>query len=138
MGATKYKSDEIASFSSRGPPPAYLQTRQWTHNIKPDVVAPGVAIRGAYKHASYMTLSGTSMAAPHVAGAVLLISAACPHLARNVVEIEMLITKTAKKLYVLSTEMLCGDECIGLYPNSVYGHGLLHVDSAVRNCIVLE
>jgi subtilisin family serine protease len=62
--ATKGKL--IASFSSGGPSPISLK-------LKPDVTAPGVGILSSVPGRSWTSFDGTSMAAPHVAGAVALL-----------------------------------------------------------------
>lgn len=63
-GTNDYSDNIIANFSSRGP----TSINGW---VKPDVTAPGVNITACDNAASgYVTMSGTSMATPLVAGIV--------------------------------------------------------------------
>ncbi|RKP17762.1 subtilisin-like protein, partial [Rozella allomycis CSF55] len=74
VGATSFKSDLIAWFSSRGPV-NLLGLHNYT---KPDIAAPGVNILAAYPPDRFASLSGTSMASPHISGIILLLVEACP------------------------------------------------------------
>ena len=67
----------VSSFSTRGPSQC---GGTGSLHIHPEVVAPGQNVRSAWGNDSYNTISGTSMASPHVSGAVLLLKEAFPQL----------------------------------------------------------
>lgn len=50
------------------------------NHIKPDLLAPGENIRSAYPGGGYRTMTGSSIAAPHVAGAIALVKEKNPNL----------------------------------------------------------
>jgi subtilisin family serine protease len=85
----------IAEFSSRGP--SYC-TPGGDVAIKPEIVAPGVEVRSSVPGGGYEWLywSGTSMASPHVNGAVALVREACPDL--SVEEVKQVLLETAHDL----------------------------------------
>src|SRR6266700_7833273 len=80
-GALNTGTDTIASFSSRGPVIA-----DGSNRIKPDIAAPGTGTRSATNasDSSYGTASGTSMATPHIAGAMALLWSFRPELKHNI------------------------------------------------------
>lgn len=90
VGATD-RSDRVARFSSRGP-------HSWSGSqlVKPDVSAPGHQVFSAKDGGGYWSISGTSMACPHVAGAAALIVQAHPGIPLN--EIESALATTSLDL----------------------------------------
>lgn len=115
-------SDAISGFSSRGPN---------ANNIVPSMVAPGSNINSAsfIANDAYRILSGTSMATPHVAGAVALMLSKNPNLTFEQIE-DLLFQNTNTALSNSGPEG-CGDIPDDDFPNDVFGHGGLRVDNAV-------
>ncbi|MBS1963696.1 MAG: S8 family serine peptidase [Bdellovibrionales bacterium] len=90
IGATD-ANDTVASFSSRGPVVWKTGTLQ-----KPNVSAPGVNVLSAAPGGKYQTMSGTSMATPHVAGLLTLIYQVMPNI--SIDDAAKLVAKTTKDL----------------------------------------
>jgi serine protease AprX len=114
--------DTIAGFSSRGP-----VTVDGSGRLKPDLVAPGVSVRSSIR-TGYGVLSGTSMAAPHVGGAVALLWSAFPNLRGDVDTTERLLEQSA-------TPLTTAENCGGTgnkTPGDTYGYGRLDVYAAYQ------
>ena len=118
IDATLYQggnTNPIASFSSRGP-----STCGGTGSllIKPEVSAPGVNVRSSGTATGYNSLSGTSMAAPHVAGAIGLLKEFAPTLTGH--QIKMALYNTAVDLGTAGED-------------NTYGTGLINLVAAMQS-----
>jgi subtilisin family serine protease len=108
----------ISSFSSYGLPPDL--------SFKPDIGAPGGAVRSTLplEQGGYGNLSGTSMASPHVAGAVALLLEGRPGTKPK--EVEYRLQNTARPA------VWWGNPPLGLLDNvHRQGAGMLRIDDAV-------
>ncbi|MFD4631816.1 S8 family serine peptidase [Streptomyces sp. NPDC058284] len=119
-------NDKLAPFSSRGP-------RAGDGGIKPDVTAPGVDITAAAAPGSaiekqvgqnpegYLSISGTSMASPHVAGAAALLKQQHPKW--TYAELKGALTASTKD---------------GGYRPFQQGSGRIAVDRAIGQTVIAE
>jgi serine protease AprX len=122
-GALNTGTDTIASFSSRGP-----VTADGSGRIKPDITAPGTGTRSSTNasDSSYANFSGTSMATPHISGAMALLWSAHPNLTHQLTASRDALNNTAH--FISSTD--CGDAGP---PNNVYGWGRVDILAAVNS-----
>ncbi|WP_406135246.1 S8 family serine peptidase [Streptomyces sp. NBC_01089] len=110
-------SGTIASFSGFGPSLV-------DGSAKPNISAPGVAVESTWPGSSYNTESGTSMATPHVAGAVALLWSAAPSLIGNIDETRELLNEGARDV----DDTHCGGTAD---MNNVWGQGKLDILASI-------
>ena len=103
-------NNQIADFSSRGP--------GQDGEIKPNISAPGVNVRSSFPGNTYGSISGTSMASPHVAGAVALLWSAAPALIGDIEGTWALLDGTSAD----TEDAQCGGTADD---NNVWGEGRL-------------
>jgi subtilisin family serine protease len=125
IGSTN-SSDAVSTYSSRGPSPninPFNDPQYWyypTWNLlKPDVSAPGENVRSSYNDGGYTTMSGTSMASPHVTGGTAVLLQKNGNL-------------TVTEVYDLFRNY-CDQPSGPTYPNMDYGWGRINLWHSLQN-----
>ncbi|RHZ14912.1 hypothetical protein DYB26_009120 [Aphanomyces astaci] len=115
--------DKLSPSSSRGPTA--------DGRIKPDVSAPGTRVRSAWHtgNSAYQTISGTSMASPHVTGAIALYLNA--NKGAKYDQVYRAFTTTVDTATLTPKNENCGGVSDSKYPNNNYGFGRINVASAI-------
>jgi len=116
-------NNNIASFSARG--------SGESGDIKPNIAAPGVNVRSAWNNNGYTNLDGTSMASPHVAGAIALLWSEVPSFKRDITATRTALDNSATDVSALT----CGGT---LDDNNVFGEGRLNAFALVDNAVTAE
>lgn len=98
--------------------------------IKPDMVAPGVAVTGPGLRQNFVTKTGTSVAAAHAAGMYAMFF----QWNRENVEIGELYATQVKNLFLKSAER----EQEVKYPSPVYGYGIMNIERMLGQFQVIE
>jgi subtilisin family serine protease len=111
-------NDAIYAYSGRGP-------SAFEGITKPDIMAPGVSVRSSVPGGGYESYTGTSMAAPHVAGTVALMLSAAPALVGDVAAIRALLDASAVDREDASCSGTAED-------NNAWGEGTLDTYAAVE------
>jgi len=113
-----YHPDFVAYFSSRGPVSPFY--------IKPDLVAPGAFINTTDTNGNYKISSGTSFAAPHVAGTAALILQKNPEL-----------TPQEVKSILMTTTDIVYDQFNDRFPVEVSGNGRISASNAINAELII-
>jgi plastocyanin len=124
-------SHQIAGSSSRGP-----VTYNGSSRVGPDLAAPGSNVRSVNIGgvSAYRSASGTSMAAPHVAGVIALLWSARPEL-RGQLDLTRRILQETANHTIVSSGSTCGGIVETTFPNNTWGHGRVDALAAIQTTL---
>jgi serine protease AprX len=120
-------TNALASFSSKGPVLA-----DGSNRLRPDVAAPGVSVRSSIRGGAYASLSGTSRASPHTAGAAALLWSAKPQVRGLIGITRCLLERSAASGVHQSFLQSCGGTDPSDRPNDLWGYGLVDAYGALH------
>jgi hypothetical protein len=129
VGAISGTTNVLQSFSSRGPSLFYTPNL-----LKPNISAPGASVRSTTRTSvsSFGSMSGTSMAGPHVAGVVALLWSARPSIVRNIAQTKTILQLSANPAVTLTPTQTCGGTPSTQIPNNSFGYGRVDALAAVN------
>ncbi len=107
--------------------------------LKPEITAPGGNISSAYPDKKYATASGTSMAAPHITGAVAILNEYLDKIGSEVYGKDRV--DLISNLIMSTAEIITqpdGDNAGVPYTPRVQGAGLVNLDAAVKTPVILQ
>lgn len=129
--------DMLAPFSSRGPSQTY------SGHLVPGISAPGVDVYAAWsdehpfdaqpQSQDWNIISGTSMASPHIAGAMALIRQARPEWTAT--QLQSAIQMTALQTVKYDSGWVNGVAEAGI---SRAGHGLINIPNAINSGLLMD